>query len=129
MPAQLISQQLHAIANAEHRYPKAEHRVGEAGSPTVIHAAGPAGKDDAAGIEAGQFTGGGVPGEQLGVDITLTDATHNQLAILRSIVQHRNRIARYARVRHAWQILPLGRMPDSPLHYRRRFGGHKCIGG
>ena len=79
---ELGSERLHAIADAEDRYPQLEHRVGNARRLLQSDRFRSAGEDDAARREVANELDGRVERMDFAVDTGLADAASDQLGVL-----------------------------------------------
>ena len=90
--AEVVGDQLHAVADAEHRNPRAEGLGVDLRSTGLVHAGGPAAQDQAGRVALLQLGPGRGAGDQLAVDVRLAHAARDQLAELRSEVENKNRL-------------------------------------
>ena len=88
--SQGLGQDLAAVADAQDRHPQGEHPRVRLGRIRQIDAVGPAGEDDADGIEAADLLQGHVVGVQLTIDLLLPDAPGDQLVILSTEIKDQN---------------------------------------
>ncbi len=84
---QLVGQQLHAVADAEHRQAALEDVGGGSGRPFVVDAGRPAGEDEAPRPEAGHLLPGRVVGDELAVDAALAHTAGDEHAVLGAEVE------------------------------------------
>ena len=87
LPAKVMREQLHAVADAEDGYPKLKHVRRKGRGTVVVDAVWAAREDDRAGRQGADAVGGGVPREDLGVDPGLADAADDQARVLRAVVE------------------------------------------
>ena len=88
LAAEELREQLHAEANAEHRHAEAENGLVRQRRVLGINRRRPAGKNDAAGLERGDFGGGRVVAQDGGIDVALADAARDDLGVLRPKIQN-----------------------------------------
>ena len=94
-PAERLRQQLHPVADAEHRQPGAYDIRRQRRRALVVDGGGAAGEHEALHLEVRQLLGSRVPGRELGVDAGLADAPRNQHRELRAVVEHDDRLGRF----------------------------------
>jgi len=82
LATEMAGQQLHAVADAEHRHPEVEQGLGHRGSALVIDRLGPAGKDDAARCEGPDRLQLHIEGMQFAIDMGFAHPPGNELGIL-----------------------------------------------
>ena len=87
-PAQLVHEQLHAVADPHHRHAQLEQAALQAGSPVGVDRRGPAREDDAARAAARHLLERHVVGQKLAEDPAVADAARDQLAVLPAVVEH-----------------------------------------
>ena len=117
LAAQVMAEQLHAVADAQDRHAARQQtgrvRVGRAG---VIDAVGAAREDDALRAAARPTSSAGrIPGQHLAIDVALAHAARDELAILRAIVHDDDRLMLPPDLCHIgvpplpsdWRIAPL----------------------
>ena len=88
--AQLVGQQLAAVADAQNGHAQTEHAGVHMGGLLVIDAVGAAGEDDAHGVIGLDLGKAHVKGLDLAVNIAFTDPAGDQLVILSAEVQYKN---------------------------------------
>ena len=86
-PAEIVSQQLHTVADAQDRQPALEDKGGQPGSIWFVDAVGSTTQDKAAWFEGQYLLGRRVIAEQLAVDVGFAHPPGNELAVLRAKVQ------------------------------------------
>src|SRR5207245_8908509 len=107
--AQLVDEQLHPVADAEQGHTGGEDRGIAQGGVRLVDAARATGEYQGlwpAGLDHGPGRG---PWDQLGIDAGLADPAGNQLAVLRSEVEHQHQLLRGCRRR--CNGLPLDYLP------------------
>jgi len=87
LASQVVGDQLHAVADAEHRDTGAERLRVELRRVRVVDAGGPAAEDQARGLAPLQLLPGRRAWNELAVDVRFADAARDQLAELRAIVE------------------------------------------
>jgi len=92
--AQLMSHQLHSVTDAQHRDAQLEQAGIGCRSSLFVDAGGASAQDDAAWIAGQYLFEGRVIGEKLAVDVALADPARDELAVLRSEVQHHDALFR-----------------------------------
>jgi len=90
---QPLRKQLHPVADAEHRQRARQDVLWQCRGTRVVHAARPSRKDKPPWVQRRDSLGRGIPGQQLGIDVALAHATHDELAVLRAIVKYDDRLA------------------------------------
>ena len=85
-PAELLGEELRAVADAEHRDIEVVHAGVDAGAPSTCTDAGPPLRMMPAGCPIDQLGGGDRVGHDLAVDVRLTDAPGDELGVLRAEV-------------------------------------------
>src|SRR2546425_13071687 len=80
--AELVGEELHAVADAEHGQARLEDVSGGERRALVVDGGGAAGEDEAARVEALDVLPGCVVREELAVDVALADSAGYQHAIL-----------------------------------------------
>ena len=90
LPAQLVGQQLAAVADAQNGYAQTEHAGVHMGGFFIIDTVGAAGEDDAHGIIGSDLLKAHIKGLDFAVYITFADAAGDQLVILSAEVQYKN---------------------------------------
>lgn len=93
LSAEMVGEELHAVADAENGDSEVEHRVLEAWRAGVIDAVRTTGQDEPAGVEGADTVGGRIPREEFGIDATLTDTTHDQAGVLGPVVEDDDGVA------------------------------------
>ena len=95
LAAEVLGQELDAVADAQHR--DAELEKGAVGQRRVlrIHARRAAGQDDALGLERGDFRGGRVVAQDHRIDVALADAARDDLRVLRTEIQDDNLLSHH----------------------------------
>ena len=91
-PAEVMSEELKAVTNAEHRASDLEDRRIETRRSFVEHTRGPAGQHDANRLPSAHGLRVDGSGVDLAVDALLADSPRNQLAGLRAKIEHDNAI-------------------------------------
>src|SRR5207248_7691755 len=106
LPTELMSEQLHAVADAEHRKLLFEHPGGNHGRVDVVDARRAAGQDDTLRPELRDLLPRSVMRHQFAVDATLADATGDEHRILRAEVDDDDgfRLCRNAGRRLPWRF-------------------------
>ena len=90
LAAEVVGDQLHAVADAEHRDSRAQSFGVDLRGSSFVHARGPATENQPNRRALLQFGPGGGPRDQLAVHIRLAHATGDQLAELRPEVEDEN---------------------------------------
>ena len=84
--AQLVREQLHAVADAEYRDSALEYpRLGQR-CAVLVDGCGPAGEDDALQVEPVDGCAGSGGGDEFAVNVLLADASGDEPAVLRAVV-------------------------------------------
>ena len=112
---QAVPQQLHAIADAQHRDARFQHGGWQLGRAVVVDAGGSAGKNDSAQVGYAQRVGLVAGGED-GSDPKFSHAAGDQLAVLGAKVEHHDGLVVCDR-------LPAG------LHHVHRCAGSRPVRG
>jgi hypothetical protein len=89
--AELVGDELHTVADAEDGEAGVEDVGGGQGGAFVVDGGGAAGEDEAAGVKLLDLLPGGVEGDELAVDVTVTDSACDQHAILRAEIEDDDR--------------------------------------
>ena len=92
LPAKLFGEELHAVADAEHRQPALEHVVRRARRPFFVDARRPAREDERARMEPLDLLLGRVVRDQLAVDVALAHPPRDEHAVLRAEVEDDDRL-------------------------------------
>src|SRR5437870_11650071 len=87
LAAELVSEELHAIADAEDREAGLEDVRGGLRGACVVHGCGAAGEDEAARVEALDLLPGSVVGDQLAVDMALAHPAGDEHGVLRAEIE------------------------------------------
>src|SRR5205823_573487 len=87
LSAELMSDQLKPVADAEHRLVVMEDAIVNLRSVGVVDRAGPAAQDHTRGVIALNLGPGGVARQDHGENIELADAARDQLRVLRAEVE------------------------------------------
>ena len=95
--AQILRQQLHPVADAEHGEAEFEERAIGQRRRLGIHARRAARQDDALGFERRDLRGGNVVAQDDRIDVALADAPRNDLRVLRAKIQDDDLLRRVAR--------------------------------
>ncbi|MNY38219.1 hypothetical protein D3C86_1728290 [compost metagenome] len=82
LAAAQVVEQLHPVADAEHRYVEREHAGGRTRSTRLVHARGAAREDDPLEAIEGDALDRGVVGQDGGVDAHLADAPRDERGVL-----------------------------------------------
>ena len=90
--AQIVGQELAAVANAEDGNPQLENLRVRLRGRGIIHAVGTAGKDNADGVQRLDFLKGCGIGLDLAVYAAFPDAAGNELVILAAEIQNKNHL-------------------------------------
>ena len=85
--AEELREQLHAVADAKHRHAERENVFVRQRRILGVNRRRPAGEDDAARLERGDFYGRRVVAEDLGINVALADPARNDLGVLRPEVE------------------------------------------
>ena len=85
--AELLANQLHAVADAEHGDAEVEDAGIDAGGALLEHAVGTAREDDALRRIGLDFVHRDVERDDLGIDVLLADAARDQLRVLGTVVE------------------------------------------
>ena len=86
--AQLVREQLHAVADAQDRDAALEYpRLGQ-GRAVLVDGRGAAGEDDALQVESGDGCAGRGGRDQFAVDVLLANAARDEPAVLRAVVDN-----------------------------------------
>ena len=88
LAAEFLAHELHAVADAEHGEPEVEDAVVNARRPVLEHAVGAAREDDALRHVLAELRRGRVETDDLREDLLLTDATRDELRVLRTVVEN-----------------------------------------
>jgi len=88
LAAQILGQQLDAVADPEHRDTEVEDRAVRLGRLWGINAGGAAGEQEPAGPEGGNFGCRGVIPEDHAIDVALANAPGDDLCVLRTEIQN-----------------------------------------
>ncbi len=80
--AELVGDELHAVADAEDGEAGVEDVGGGQGRAFIVDGGGAAGEDEAAGVELLDVVPGGVGRDELAVDVALADSASDEHAIL-----------------------------------------------
>ena len=96
--AQLQRDELHAVADAEHRHPELEQRRLERRRAVGVHRGRAAGQDHALGPATGHLGGADVVGQQFGEHAALAHAARDQLRVLPAVVEHHHLVGGGAHV-------------------------------
>jgi hypothetical protein len=91
LATQDVRHEVHAVADAEDREPAVQDRGLDERRVLVVHARRSAGEDDADHAASLELLGGDVVGEDLAVHAGLADAARDELRVLGSIVEDRDR--------------------------------------
>ncbi len=86
--AQLVRQELHAVANAQHRQICSQTQSGNAGAPSFVDAGRSAGEDDAGRIERLHLAPGRIEMHHFAVDPGLAHTAGDELAVLGAEIEH-----------------------------------------
>ena len=105
LAAQVLGQQLQAVADAEHGDAELEDRGVGQRRGLRIHARRAAREDDALGLERRDFRGGRVVAQDDRIDVALADAPRNDLRVLRAEVQDDDLLREKATVERAGYCL------------------------
>ncbi len=89
--AELVGDELHTVADGEDGEAGVEDVGGGEGGAFVVDGGGAAGEDEAAGVKLLDLLPGGVEGDELAVDVTVTDSARDQHAILRAEIEDDDR--------------------------------------
>src|SRR5579885_1023391 len=93
LATELMRQQLHAVADAEHGQAALQNLLVHLARALVVDTIGSTGKDDAASAQASQLVQRGIGGQQLAVDAALTHAPRDQAAVLRAVIEDGDHLA------------------------------------
>lgn len=85
-PAEVLGQQLHAVANAQHRHAKLQKAGVQGRSVSLAHAGRAAGKDQGRGAQSRHLLGRGHAGVDFGIDPGLAHAAGNELGDLGAVI-------------------------------------------
>ncbi len=88
--AEMLRDDVHAVADAEHGDAEVEDFVGEVGRAGIVEAGGTTGKDNAAGLQRADFLEGKVIGMDLAIDASLADAPSDELGVLAAKVENQD---------------------------------------
>src|SRR5439155_4422080 len=95
--AELVREQLHAVADAEDGFTRVQHVAWHQRRAGRVHAGGAAGQDEAPGPQRPHALLGRIVRDQLAIHMVLAHAPRNELAVLRAEVDDRDRVALRAR--------------------------------
>src|SRR5262245_29845312 len=101
-PAELLRHQLHAVADAERRYPEVEDARIDLRRALRVDRGGPAGEDERERLTRGELIGRDPVRDELRVDAALTHTSRDQLRVLPTAVQNEHRPLLGGRLRR-WQ--------------------------
>ena len=82
-----VREELHAVADAQDGHAELEDGLVRQRRVLRIHAGGPAGEDEAAGLERGDFRRRGVVAQDGGIHVALADAARDDLRVLGTEVE------------------------------------------
>ena len=88
LAAEKLREQLHAVTDAEDGHAQLENVFIRQRRVRGINTGRPAGQNDAAGLELGDFRGGRVIAQDCGIDVALADAPRNDLRVLRAEIEN-----------------------------------------
>src|SRR6266536_944818 len=92
LASEVVSDQLHAVADAEHGHARTERFSIDLRRAGVVHARRSAAQDEAGGPAFRQLRPGSAAGYELAVDVRLAHASRDQLAELRPEIKDENRL-------------------------------------
>ena len=93
--AQVLGQQLHAVADAQHRHAQFQEALVQGGGIGFAHAGRTAGKDDGRRSHSGHFGGGDVAGMDFGIHAGFTHTSCDELGDLRTVVNDNDLAVRH----------------------------------
>src|SRR2546428_11955651 len=92
LASEVVSDQLHAVADAEHGHARMERFSIDLRRAGIVHARRSSAQDEAGGPPFFELRPGGAAGSELGVDVPLAHASRDQLAELRPLIKGDNRL-------------------------------------
>src|SRR6267143_6214715 len=107
LAAEVVGDQLHPVADAEHRDPGLKRLWINLRSSGLVNACGPSAEDQTGGSALFQLGPRRRPGHELAVDVRLPHAPRDQLAELRTKVEDENRLLPWAAL-HLFLFAVLG---------------------
>jgi hypothetical protein len=93
LAAELVGDELQAVADAEHRDAEVENALVDAGRALAVHARGAAREDDGARVHGGELLEGEGARVDLAVDALLPDAPRDELRVLGAEVEDEDELA------------------------------------
>ncbi len=96
-PAQVVSQELHPVADAQHRQLALQHVSGQLGGIRFVHTAWPAAEDKTARVDGQHLFCRGIVAKELAIDLGLAHAPGDELAVLRPKIEDGQRLAGWRR--------------------------------
>ncbi len=132
--AERVREQLHAVADAEHRAAPRRDVRGQRGRAVLVDGGRPAGEHEALDPQVVRVLGRRVPGHELRVDAGLADAAGDQHRELRAVVEDDDGLGRVGGGRE--DLAGLARLGDLEVRARprcrRKCGSGRragCLGG
>ncbi len=101
-PTQMVREELHSVTDAEDRQIEIKQKIGQRGRAGIVDTVGSAGQDDAARIAFGKCLARNIVRQDFGIDLQLANAPRDELRILRTEIEDRNRIGHTAPPSPCW---------------------------